>query len=92
MVTRNSLRRLDFPGAILSLGGSSLLIFALEEGGGKREWNDTLIISSLAASGACWLLFAAWEYLLTFKSYVVFMLPLFPATLLSSRVISATIM
>lgn len=86
-----SFGRIDWPGSILSLAGSVLLIFALEEGGTVYAWNSAAIIVSFAVQGVCWGLFALWEAVLSSRNSMSSMLPIFPARLVSHRIIASAV-
>ena len=60
-VIRESIERLDLAGAFLNLAASILLVFALEEGGSKFDWNSAPIITTFALSGVMWIIFIGWE-------------------------------
>jgi len=87
-----SLRRIDWPGSILSLAASVMLIFALEESGTVYAWDSVIIIASFEIQGFCWILFAAWETLLSSELFNWPMLPIFPTRLVSHRVVAAAIL
>ena len=84
--------QIDWPGAVLSLAASVILLFALEEGGVIYAWGSAPIIATLAASGACWIFFGFWEAYLTPKKRRRVMLPIFPLRLATHRVIAASLM
>jgi MFS family permease len=54
-------KRLDWVGTTLSLAGSILLCFALEEAGTVYAWGSAVIIVTLVISGVCWVAFVFWE-------------------------------
>lgn len=88
-INLSSFGRIDWPGAILSLAGSVLIIYALEQGGSEYAWDSAPIIVSFVIQGLCWAFFAAWEAFLTFRSSKSAMLPIFPARLVIHRVIAS---
>jgi hypothetical protein len=85
---------------ILSLAGSSTLIYALEQGSISQSWTAPSIIATLTSSAYLWLAFAISEVHLTYASTSTSnpntkektMLPIFPVHLLRSRVIAATML
>ena len=79
--------KLDWPGMILSLAASILIIVSLEGGGSQFPWSSPTIIILFIASALCWLAFASWEYFLTMKDVKTSKLPVFPTSLVGHRVI-----
>ncbi|KAI4847253.1 MFS general substrate transporter [Aureobasidium sp. EXF-8845] len=86
-----TLQKIDWPGMILSLTGSSLLVISLEQGGVQFSWRSLFIILMLVGSSLCFVGFGAWEYVLTPREARMKMMPLFPTRLVSSRVVAATL-
>ncbi|KAL2200416.1 drug resistance transporter EmrB/QacA subfamily [Corynascus similis CBS 632.67] len=76
-------RRVDFIGAVSLLAASVLLVFALESGGTRYEWNSGPIISTLALSGLLWMVFIIWEIYL--ERTGVTQEPIFQMGLLKNR-------
>ncbi|PGH19325.1 hypothetical protein AJ80_04078 [Polytolypa hystricis UAMH7299] len=92
-ISLRSFARIDWPGSVLSLAGSILLIFALEEGGTQFPWNHAIIITTISLSGVCWLAFIAVQAFLDSRYSSKWpMLPIFPASLVTHRVIAASIL
>ncbi|KAK7431791.1 hypothetical protein QQZ08_001731 [Neonectria magnoliae] len=58
---RDSMKTMDVVGALLSLAWAIPLIFALQEGGDKFEWNSGVIIGTLVTGGVMLILFVLWE-------------------------------
>lgn len=55
------LTQVDVPGALLLLSASTLLVFALDQGGSYRlNWNSTTIILCLLTSALCGIMFICW--------------------------------
>ena len=70
------LKKVDFLGAILLLGGSIFLIAALQEVNNGESWNTPTIIVLLVLTGPLWIAFLAWERRITkAQSYIE---PVFP--------------
>lgn len=86
-----TLKQIDWPGIILSLAGSSLLVISLEEGGVQFSWKSLFIILMFVGSALCFMGFGMWEFILTPREAKMKMLPLFPTRLVSSRVVAATL-
>lgn len=93
-ITMASLNRLDWPGILLCLSGSTFLLVGLELGGVEYAWDGSLIISSLVLSGVSWIGFAAWEFCLAWMTpgYFRVALPVFPIWLTRCRVVVAAFM
>lgn len=91
-ITFKSLRRLDFPGIVLSLGAIICLIYSLQQGGLVLAWGSAPIIATLTVQGICWLAFIAWEVYLTKRGERSTMLPVWPARLFSGRVIGSAML
>ncbi|KPM39646.1 hypothetical protein AK830_g6896 [Neonectria ditissima] len=58
---RDSMKTMDVVGALLSLAWAIPLIFALQEGGDRYEWNSGVIIGTLVTGGVMFILFVLWE-------------------------------
>ncbi|THW50141.1 MFS general substrate transporter [Aureobasidium pullulans] len=86
-----ALQQIDWPGILLSLTGSSLLVISLEEGGVHFSWRSLFVVLMLVGSVICFLAFGIWEHVLTPREASMKMLPLFPTRLISSRVVAATL-
>jgi hypothetical protein len=82
-------RKIDWPGVLLSIAGSSLLVIPLEEGGVQFAWKSVPIIVMFGASAIFYLAFLAWETLVHRRQTIWSILPLFPARLLQRRVLAA---
>ena len=66
-ISWQSLRQVDWLGAILLLAASTLLVFAFQEGGSTAyAWNSATIVSTLTISGICWVAFFSWIAWLSF--------------------------
>ena len=90
-ITFSSLQQVDWLGAILLLAASTLLVFALQEGGGAAyAWNSSIIISTLVISGVCWIAFFAWISWLSFGP-VQRLRAIFPMTIAITRPVGPAI-
>lgn len=85
------LARVDWPGAVLLLAGSIVLVFALQEGGIHYPWRSGAIIASLVVAGLCWIAFGFWESALTPGGANIQMIPMFPIRLVKGRVVGAAL-
>ncbi|KAJ5045572.1 hypothetical protein NUH16_002390 [Penicillium rubens] len=56
------LKAIDFFGALLALGGTSVLLLGLTWGGGEYEWNSAHVIATLIAGFATSVAFVAWQW------------------------------
>ncbi|CAG8908557.1 unnamed protein product [Penicillium egyptiacum] len=56
------LKAIDFFGALLALGGTSVLLLGLTWGGGEYEWNSAHVIATLVAGFAISVAFVAWQW------------------------------
>ncbi|SZF00945.1 unnamed protein product [Blumeria hordei] len=73
------LSQVDVPGALLLLAASTLLVFALEQGGGYRNtWNSGPVVASLVVSAVCWILFFSWIIFLESDRCKINIKPIFP--------------
>lgn len=88
---KEMLSRIDWPGAVLLLAGSIILIFALQEGGARYPWRSAAIIACLIIAGLCWVAFGFWESLLTKNGAKIRMIPIFPTRLIRSRVVGTAL-
>jgi hypothetical protein len=73
---------------LLSLGGSVLLVFALEQAGGIYPWQSPVIVGTLVGSFLCWVFFVGWEQKLSHPSSLG-MMPIFPLRIIRRRVLAA---
>ncbi|KAM7204961.1 Major facilitator superfamily domain containing protein [Rhypophila sp. PSN 637] len=87
---QRSLAYIDYPGMVLSLAGSVLLTFALEQGGlAGYPWNSGPIVASFVITGVSFLAFGVWEWFISEmrpSDKKPNILPLFPVHLASRRV------
>lgn len=83
--------RIDWPGIVLSLAGSIVLVFALQEGGLHYPWQSGVIIACLVVAGLCWIAFGLWEAVLTQGRLKIQMAPIFPTRLVQGRVVGAAL-
>ncbi|KAK7962517.1 uncharacterized protein PG986_003342 [Apiospora aurea] len=80
-----SYKRLDLPGIFLVIGGSTLLVFSLQQAGSfSMSWDSPVIVATLTIAALCWIVFVAWEYLLETKHYMGIQ-PLFSSKLVAMR-------
>ncbi|KAK8061352.1 Major facilitator superfamily domain- general substrate transporter [Apiospora phragmitis] len=64
-------KKLDLPGILLVMGGSTLLVFALQQAGSfNMSWDSPVIVATLTIATLCWVVFVAWEYFLEAKYYM----------------------
>ncbi|KAJ6124918.1 hypothetical protein N7471_012235 [Penicillium samsonianum] len=56
------LKAIDFFGALLALGGTSVLLLGLTWGGGEYKWNSAHVIATLVAGFAISVAFVAWQW------------------------------
>ncbi|KAJ5258055.1 hypothetical protein N7524_009611 [Penicillium chrysogenum] len=56
------LKAIDFFGALLALGGTSVLLLGLTWGGGEYEWNSAHVIATLIAGFATSVAFVVWQW------------------------------
>ncbi|KAK8000160.1 major facilitator superfamily domain-containing protein [Apiospora arundinis] len=78
-------RKLDLPGIFLVIGGSTLLVFSLQQAGSfSMTWDSPIIVCTLTLAILCWVAFAAWEYLLNTRHYMGIQ-PLFSSKLVALR-------
>jgi hypothetical protein len=58
-----AVQNIDYLGGILLLVASTLLVFALQQGGSTAfSWSSAAIVSSLVISSICWISFAVWTW------------------------------
>lgn len=82
----DSLRLIDWPGILLSLAASTLLVFALEQGGSVFPWHSAQILAPIIISCTSWISFLVWETFLSRQSDKKWtMLPIFPIRLATHR-------
>lgn len=90
-ISWQSLRQVDWLGAVLLLAASTLLVFALQEAGSRAfTWSSATIVSTLTISGACWIGFFAWISWLSF-SRVRYPRAIFPFTIALTRPVGPAI-
>lgn len=77
---------------ILSLVGSIVLVFPLEQGGVQYPWNSATIISTFVIAGVGWVAFVLWETFLTMQGHRFAMLPVFPVRLATHRVVGSALL
>lgn len=56
------LKAIDFFGALLALGGTSVLLLGLTWGGGEYAWNSAHVIATLVAGFTISVVFIAWQW------------------------------
>ncbi|KAF4537715.1 Haloalkane dehalogenase [Lasiodiplodia theobromae] len=79
--------RVDYVGAVLSVGGAVMLVYGLETGGSTYAWDSGVIVGVLVAAGVTILLFFGWEWKLGGREGKTRIEPLFPFRLLRNPVI-----
>ncbi|KAK8132625.1 hypothetical protein PG999_000798 [Apiospora kogelbergensis] len=85
-------KKLDLPGILLVIGGSTLLVFSLQQAGSfSMSWGSPVIASTLTIAALCWVAFAAWEYLLNTEHYMGIQ-PLFSSRLVTLRPYMASLL
>jgi len=95
--TVQSFARVDVLGCLLMLGASILIVFALEEAGGRYAWSSAAIVASLIVAGIGWIAFVGWEMWIERKqkgagSEGTRQEPIFPMRLLRSRVLGGMLL
>lgn len=84
---------MDYLGMVLYLMGSTMLVFALEEGGLVYAWNSPVIIATFSISAIGFISFATWEWYLSGRSgQNRSVLSLFPMYLTRQRIITFSFM
>ncbi|KAI9778082.1 MAG: hypothetical protein M1839_008386 [Geoglossum umbratile] len=91
-ISRQTLAYVDYPGIILSLAGSVLLIFGLEQGGTVYQWTSSAIVAAFTFAGFSFTAFALWEWMISYQIITTSMLPVFPARLITRRVFGSIIL
>ena len=86
----NSLRKVDFVGAALLLGGSIFIVTALQEAANGRAWSSAVIIVLLALSGPFWISFLGWEWYVT--KHEVRLEPVLPWRFITNRISAGLIL
>lgn len=86
-ITVKTLSYIDYPGVTLSLAGSILLVFGLEQGGSSYPWSSPTIVIAFTFGAISLLALAGWESFISRKSQPTSMLPVFPAQLVTRRVL-----
>ena len=84
ILSKSSLRRVDFLGAALLLTATLLVITAVEEAGVRFPWRSPFVIILLTVSGLLWITFLGWEFRVTRAETV--QEPVFPWRLVQSRI------
>lgn len=79
--------RVDYVGAVFSVGGAVMLVYGLETGGSTYAWDSGVIVGVLVAAGVAILLFFGWEWKLDGREGRTRVEPLFPFRLLRNPVI-----
>ncbi|CAK4013795.1 Major facilitator superfamily domain, general substrate transporter [Lecanosticta acicola] len=88
-LTWAALASVDFFGSLLLLAASALMVFALQAAGSYQyAWSSATIVACLVVSGVCFLVFAAWQHLLTKRPRWSIKV-VFPIHLVIKRVIAA---
>ncbi|RAK71508.1 putative MFS drug transporter [Aspergillus fijiensis CBS 313.89] len=59
---KSKLRAIDFFGALLALGGTSLVLLGLTWGGGERPWRSAPVVGTIAGGGVGCLAFVGWQW------------------------------
>lgn len=83
---KTALKSVDFLGAVLLMGATIVLCFALQQAARfAYAWNSAAIIVSFVISGLCWIAFISWSLLLGNRNKFG-ILPIFPTYLVGRRV------
>ena len=90
MIEERAWKRIDVLGAFLSLAGSILLVFALQEGGVAYPWGSGTVIASFALSSLLLAGFIIWERQLSMWKTVCE--PMFPWRLAVNRFVLGLLM
>lgn len=86
------LSQIDWPGFVLLVIASALVVYGIEEGGISHAWNGAPAVATLAVGGVFWILFGCWETFLASARYTGTWLPVFPIRLVTSRVTAAVLL
>ncbi|XWX01492.1 hypothetical protein V2A60_009520 [Cordyceps javanica] len=84
-LTWHTLEGIDFLGVATLLGGCIPLIFALESGGIHYRWNSSVVVVTLVVGGVSLFGFITWQWYIYKRQANRYMLPLFPARIVSQR-------
>ncbi|CEJ55374.1 Putative Permeases of the major facilitator superfamily [Penicillium brasilianum] len=80
---RLKLKAVDFVGALLALGGTSVFLLGLNWGGGEYEWYSAHVVTTLVVGFVISGAFVAWQY----KGAKV---PLVPMHIFNSRIVNGS--
>ncbi|KAF2009361.1 MFS multidrug transporter-like protein [Aaosphaeria arxii CBS 175.79] len=83
LLSKETMRRVDFLGAFLLLLASLSLTAAFEEAGSRYPWKSAYVITLLAVSGVLWTLLLIWEWYITIKG--VYVQPVLPWRFMVNR-------
>ncbi|TQV95454.1 hypothetical protein IF1G_06441 [Cordyceps javanica] len=84
-LTWHTLEGIDFLGVATLLGGCIPLIFALESGGIHYRWNSSVVVVTLVVGGVSLFGFITWQWYIYKRQANRYILPLFPARIVSQR-------
>lgn len=56
------LKAIDFPGALLALGGTTVFLLGLNWGGGEYPWKSAHVVATLVVGGFVSAAFVAWQW------------------------------
>jgi predicted membrane channel-forming protein YqfA (hemolysin III family) len=84
LLSKDSMRKIDFVGAVLLIVATTFLVAALQEAGGTFAWNSPFVIALLVISGVMWIFFILWERKVTLDMSLSE--PVFPWRLMKSRI------
>ncbi|PYI24323.1 cephamycin export protein cmcT [Aspergillus violaceofuscus CBS 115571] len=59
---KRKLQAIDFFGALLALGGTSLLLLGLTWGGGERPWRSAPVVGTITGGGLLCVTFVVWQW------------------------------
>jgi MFS family permease len=76
---------IDYPGFVILLAASIMLIVAIEEAGISFSWSSALVIVFLAVSGVFLILFLSWEWYLYHTNST--REPIFPWAFIQNRIL-----
>lgn len=76
-------KAIDFPGVLLALGGTAVLLLGLNWGGGEYAWDSVHVVATLVVGFVISVVFVAWQW----KGARV---PLVPVHIFKGRIVNGT--